>query len=55
MSKFKSIDDFDFDYMEDSKKETHQQNLQNRERRERARQKNKRRLEYIKEWNDLNG
>lgn len=55
MSKFRHTEDFDFDYIDDFKEENHQQNLQNRKRREEVKRKNKRRLEYIKEWDDLNG
>lgn len=55
MSKFRRTEDFDLDYTEEHKEEIRQQNLRDRERRERAKQKDRRRLEYIKEWNDLNG
>lgn len=58
MSKFRRTDEFDLDYTEEYKEQIHRQNQWERERkarRERARQKDKQRLEYIKEWNDLNG
>lgn len=52
MSKFRCTEDFDLDYTEEHKEEIRQQNLRDRERRERAKQKNKRRTEYINEWNE---
>ena len=52
MSKFRSIEDFDFCYTEDYEKEAREHNRRDRERRERARQKDRRRAEFIKEWNE---
>ena len=55
MSKFRSTEDFDFCYTEEYEEELREHNRRERERRERAKQKDKRRAEFIKEWNDLNG
>ena len=51
MSKFRSIEDFDFCYINDYEEER-EHHRRERERRERAKQKNKYRTEFIKEWND---
>ena len=51
VSKFRSIEDFDFCYTNDYE-EDREHNRRERERRERAKQKDKRRTEFIKEWND---
>ena len=54
MSKKRYNEDFDFCYTDDYEEER-EHNRRERERREHAKQKDKRRLEYVKEWNDLNG
>lgn len=51
VSKFRSIEDFDFCYTNDYEEER-EHHRRERERRERAKQKNKYRTEFIKEWND---
>ena len=51
VSKFRSIEDFDFCYINDYEEER-EHHRRERERRERAKQKNKYRTEFIKEWND---
>ena len=53
VSKFRSIEDFDFCCTDDYEEEReHNRRERERERRERAKQKNKYRTEFIKEWND---
>ena len=52
VSKFRSIEDFDFCYTNDYEECEHNRRERERERRERAKQKNKYRTEDIKEWND---
>ena len=52
VSKFQSIEDFDFCYTDDYEECEHNRRERERERRERAKQKNKYRTEFIKEWND---
>ena len=52
MSKFRSIEDFDFCYTNDYEEREYNRRERERERRERAKQKNKYRTEFIKEWND---
>ena len=55
VSKFRSIEDFDFCYTDDYEEErehNRRERERERERRERAKQKNKYRTEFIKEWND---
>lgn len=52
MSKFRSIEDFDFCYTNDYEEREHNRRERERERRERAKQKNKYRTEFIKEWNE---
>lgn len=51
MSKFRCAEDFDFCYTDDYEEER-EHNRRERERREHAKQKNKRRTEYINEWNE---
>lgn len=48
MSKFKRSEDYTDDY----KFEHNEHVKRDRERRERAKQKDKRRLEYVKEWDE---
>ena len=52
VSKFRSIEDFDFCYTNNYEEHEHNRRERERERRERAKQKNKYRTEFIKEWND---
>ena len=51
MSKKRYNEDFNFCYTDDYEEER-EHNRRERERRERANQKNKRRTEYINEWNE---
>jgi hypothetical protein len=55
MSKFRKTEDFDFCYTDEYEEEIREHNRRERERRERVKQKDKRRADFIKEWNDLNG